>query len=146
MEYEGKPNFGRKLIEIRKRYGDAHKISFAIIAAHGGQYAIQNLLSTRELEKQRIQRVTDFFEEDPTIILVSCSTGKEYGIGQGLSETLGMHIIAPNKPTNINSIHTEIKEGKIQFSVTYSAADAQEYIRGKKDASPSKEAAKDSDQ
>lgn len=132
MEYEGKPQFGRKLLELRKRYGSEHKISFALITEHGSQYQIGKLLAASELEKQRVRRATDFFEKDATLILVSCSTGKPYGIGHGISDILGMHVIAPDEPTSVNALHAEVKEGKLKFSIEYSRAHAQEYIEGER--------------
>lgn len=139
MEYEGKPQFGRRLLELRKRYGSERKISFALIIEHGSQYQIGKLLATSELEKQRVRRATDFFEKDATLVLISCSTGKPYGIGHGISDILGMHVIAPDKPTNVNALHVEAKEGKLKFSIEYSGAQAQEYIKGERQPTETQE-------
>ncbi len=63
--------------------------------------------------------LTEFFEENPTIILVSCSTGKVAGIAQTMSN-LGAELIAPDADTNVRSITTSFDENnKPHFEVEY---------------------------
>src|SRR5690606_16067677 len=45
-----------------------------------------------------------WFVENPSIVLISCSTGMPSGIGEKLSEILDATVRAPDNPTNIKSI------------------------------------------
>jgi hypothetical protein len=65
------------------------------------------------------QQASKFFKNDATIILESCSTGKEGGIGQQLSEALGIKVIAPKEPTSIGRIKSNLDNDRVDFDVEY---------------------------
>jgi hypothetical protein len=50
-----------------------------------------------------------------------------------------MHVIAPDEPTSVNALHTEVKEGKLKFSIEYSKAHTQEYIKGERQPTETQE-------
>jgi hypothetical protein len=118
----------------RKYYGNSenrrpesrHKISAAIIGGHGSEDRIcfggkdrAHALTIKDLMSGGLKNAECLFEEKPTIILNSCSTGAEGGIGEKISEALGATVIAPTEPTNIRQIWAEILEGKLHFSVIH---------------------------
>ncbi len=62
----------------------------------------------------------DWFEEESTVVLVSCSTGTEGGIAQKISKELAFETVAPKQPTNVESITVNFNEkGKPEFEVNY---------------------------
>ncbi len=131
MECEGKIDVARALIEFNKRYnpldGNGHKISLAIIGGHGTQDSIRfggdderHALFTQDFQGRGVQRTSEFFEENPTFILVSCSTGADKGIGQKLSEVMGAKVIAPKVPTSIAEYQVGKRPGgKFRFNAKY---------------------------
>ncbi len=130
-ECGSKKDIAKALIELDKTYGNAHKISFAIIGGHGTKDSInfgggsskRNLLYSSDLHRSRVQKTGDFFEPEATIVLVSCSTGQNEGIAQTLTEKMGMKVIAPTVPTNVRKIIPKYVNGKIDFIVEYSKKD-----------------------
>lgn len=127
-ECGSKKDIAKALIDLEKNYRGHHKISFAIIGGHGskdsinfgGGDSVRTKLYSKDFHRSRVQRTGDFFEPEATVILVSCSTGQNEGIGQTLSEKMGMKVIAPNTPTNISRITPKWENGKIDFDVEYS--------------------------
>lgn len=143
VEAESKYDIARALINFRKRY-PAHKISFAIVGGHGTKDSIlfggtdqKHLLHVQDLLGKGVRRTSEFFDSNPSIILVSCSTGTEGGIGQQLSEMMGAKVIAPEIPTNISSINSTIdSEGKVTFTVKYVEEQAaKSYLAGQREIS-----------
>lgn len=58
-------------------------------------------------------------EADPTVVLVSCSTGKTPdGIAQAIAD-LGARVIAPNQDTNIEKFAFEKSEGQLTLNASY---------------------------
>jgi hypothetical protein len=127
LEGNGKLEVVKKLLGLNKKYGENHKISFAIIGGHGGEHAIgfgpwkgdKGSLLQEDLLGKGAPRTSQFFEPNPTIVLVSCSTGVEGGIAQQLSETLDARVIAPDVPTNLSDINVTTEEGQIKFNIEY---------------------------
>lgn len=127
VEAEDKIDIARWFRKLDKKYGEHQKISFLIIGGHGEKDSIQFGSGKRERDRLSIQNLTDprmlgvekYFVEHPTLILYSCSTGSEGGIAQKLSETLGITVIAPNRPTSPRSIKTEDVNGRLRFTVEY---------------------------
>jgi hypothetical protein len=138
-------DIGKALLTLNKRYAPenttnhlgqiekntltrGHKITFALIGGHGSEGSITfgNNNPSAELNKadllsgEGIKRISTLLEDDPTIILVSCLTGKEQGIGQTMSEVYKGKVIAPNEPTNLQDIDVQFDNlGKPIFSVEY---------------------------
>ena len=111
IECESKRDLARRIIKVNKLYGQA---SFAIVGGHGtensiafGNFYSDNLnskLSKEDLLGRGVGRGSKFFIPNPSIILSSCSTGKNEGIGQRLSEVYNARVIAPDIPTSIHKI------------------------------------------
>lgn len=126
IECESKQEIARRLISLDRWYGKNHKISFAFVGGHGTEDTIRfgglkerNTLFTEDFAGRGVRKTNKFFEPKPTIILVSCSTGAEKGIGQKLSETLGAKVIAPKVPTNLRHADVSLNERELVFKVTY---------------------------
>lgn len=141
VEAGSKFELGRRLVGLDKQYGNHHKISFAVIGGHGTTTSIQfggndpkHLLMAEDLHGTGIRRSGKFFEDHPTIILASCSTGARRGIGQQLSKTLGATVIAPDKPTSLGYIYVKrTVSGSLELSAKYTDDDTrQQYTAGSK--------------
>lgn len=93
-----------KLLErLNDKYGQKHKISFVIIAAHG--YIDGVLLGLDNyLESIDLTPVGQFFECDATLIFISCDTGQEGGIAHSVSKNLRVKTIAPDDKTSLKKI------------------------------------------
>ncbi|MCX6721632.1 MAG: hypothetical protein NTY04_00330, partial [Candidatus Staskawiczbacteria bacterium] len=137
FECESKTDIARALIKSNKHYnpsdGSGHKISLLVLGGHGSEKRInfggderpseRHYLTADDLMGGGVKRAGQFFEENPTIILSSCSTGAEGGIGQELSKRFGAKVIAPKEPTALTGIHANKNRGqdKFRFNATYSA-------------------------
>jgi hypothetical protein len=126
IEARTKLEVAKRLITLDRKYGAQHKLAFAFIGGHGDRNSImfggqhrRNLLLLEDLAGKGVQRTGGFFEEHPTIILASCSTGAEGGIGQELSKRLGAKVIAPAVPASFKDVEAIITEGGIDFKVEY---------------------------
>ncbi len=137
FECGSRKDVGRILNDLDTQYGDTHKISFAIIGGHGTKDSIQlgefrehsegkrgnlnNELTPDDLQGSRVHEIGGFFEPGATIILESCSTGQEEGIGQKLSQKFGLKVIAPREPVGLVIITPYIRgaDGKLNFTVDY---------------------------
>lgn len=123
-------NFLRKMKTKYKQ----HKISFMILGGHGTKDSIDlgssqvvggkaNKIHIDDLSDPRAKTKSIFFGEGASLILASCSTGDssgdKEGIGQKLSNILGIKVIAPREPTNVESFGAGIKDNKIEFNVRY---------------------------
>ncbi|HSX19299.1 MAG TPA: hypothetical protein VLE91_04170 [Candidatus Saccharimonadales bacterium] len=149
-EAESKYDIGRKLIDLRKRYGK-QKISFAVIGGHGTETSIEfggddpkHILKAEDLKGRGVGRTSEFFEPHPTIVLVSCSTGAKNGIAQQMSETIGANVVAPAGETNIKDfkvsftnddrliLDAQYRDSKDESTMVYNSG-ALIATRGKKD-------------
>lgn len=118
-----------RIARLTRQYGPA---TFAIVGGHGTQDSIafgewsdrsrsSFQLTRADLVDNAAKRGQRFFTQSPTIILVSCSTGVNEGIGQQLSEVLEARVIAPNTPTGLRAITATFDaDGQPNFSVEYS--------------------------
>lgn len=136
IEAKSKMEVARRLIGLNRKYGEHHKLSFAFIGGHGSKKSItfggphiRNMLLSEDLTGHGVRRTGSFFEPNPTIVLVSCSTGAEGGIGQELSKALGAKVIAPSVPTSLKNIVAFITRKGIDFSIEYSTKEEEEDIR-----------------
>ncbi len=124
IEVDNKREMARRVVEFIKKYGPA---KFGIIGGHGttktirlGEGSGMYVLHADDLEGSGIQRGgKKLFEEGATIILNSCTTGAEEGIAEKMSETFGLTIIAPDRPTATTSIDIEIHGDKVRLSAKY---------------------------
>lgn len=126
-ECESKIDIARVLINFDKKYnlpnGDGQKISLLILGGHGSETSIQfgwksdemHNLNSSDLAGKGVRKTGGFFEDEPTIILASCSTGAEAGIAQELSKTFNAKVIAPKIPTNVLGYYGSRKKGQKKF-------------------------------
>lgn len=130
VECETKVEVARSLIKSKNRYGKDNKIAFGVIAGHGSSESItfggtdttdsRHVFTKEDLKGRGVSRLTDFFDKDATLILISCSTGEIGGVGESLSRLLDLKVIAPDEPTNISAIQTTKNNGHLEFHVRYS--------------------------
>ncbi|KKQ95383.1 MAG: hypothetical protein UT85_C0017G0011 [Candidatus Levybacteria bacterium GW2011_GWA2_40_16] len=139
IEAESKYEVARALMKLVKRYSPKHKISFAIIGGHGREDLIQfggtderYVLYSQDLLGRGVRKASEFFEQNPTIILASCWTGAPGGIGQELSEALGAKVIASSARTSIRHINARVEDGQVDFDVEYAEAESKKIFDSKK--------------
>ncbi|MFA5953916.1 MAG: hypothetical protein WC817_00040 [Patescibacteria group bacterium] len=146
VECATKYNVAHALYDLDKKYNPkdkkGHKISLAIIGGHGTENSIQfggtdkrHLLTSEDLKKRNAKGVDSFLEENSTIILASCSTGADGGIGQELSKMLGAKVLAPKvRSVVLHYRATQQGRDKWEFDVEYRLEDADQgkaaYIKG----------------
>jgi hypothetical protein len=145
----------QRLSEINSRYG---QISVMFLGGHGTPKSIQLGGGSRlTAESFNDRELRGFFVEKPTMVLISCSTGKsrdwelfykkpgsnylslpkinkdwlEKGIGRQISSD-GWLVYAPEVPTNTESIFFSGKgtDGRYRFKVDWYAK-GMEYVNGK---------------
>jgi hypothetical protein len=137
VEAQGKISIARRLLALRNKYPE-RKISFAVIGGHGEKDHIQfgnslpeGDLYASDLYGRGVQRTSEFFVPNPTIVLASCSTGTEGGIGQKLSEIMGAKVIAPEKPVKTSKFDAKLgQDGSIQLDVKYSESGTERTYMG----------------
>ncbi|MBD3398559.1 hypothetical protein GF412_04945 [Candidatus Micrarchaeota archaeon] len=93
------------------RFSLGGTINALLIGGHGSTRGISlgsseggraNITSS---DMKMFSRLKRYFAKNPTVILVSCSTGRnEYSIGARISRVLGAELFAPKKDGNISSI------------------------------------------
>lgn len=126
VECEGKIDVARALIKLNRKYnppdGTGYKIQLAILGGHGTEDSIRfggeeerHVLRTKDLMGKGTEKASQFFDENPTIILVSCSTGADAGIGLELSKKLRAKVIAPKTRTNLTSLYASRNRGQERF-------------------------------
>jgi hypothetical protein len=127
VECESKIDIARALIKFDKKYnlpgGKGQKISLLIIGGHGTEKSIQfgdksdemHRLVSSDLGGRGLHKTGKFFEDNPTIILESCSTGANRGIAQELSDIFDAKVIAPEVPTTVMSYHASKRRGQERF-------------------------------
>lgn len=127
----------RALLRCEKRYnppdGSGHRISLAFIAGHGDGNDIflgqgseeRDRLRPEDLVGKGVKRAGGFFEDDATIILGACQSGRREGIGQRLSKLYGLKVIAPRLDTSMSRIDAINKpDGSWIFQVRYDPFEA----------------------
>ena len=99
----------RRMSALDRMYGDEHKISFAVVTAHGTPGTLEfGLGYERYLGKLTMDHslgmVRQWFIDNPTIILDSCSTGAEHGMAQKVSRKLHATTTGPETPSGLESL------------------------------------------
>lgn len=140
VECESKIDIAKMLIRLNRAYG---KLSFAIIGGHGATDSIEfgendagkvdqrHQLTIDDLSGQGLQRTGSFFAEGAPLVLLSCSTGAREGIGQQLSQALGVTVLAPDKETTPRSIKPIETESGLRFDVEFDKAEGITFDRGR---------------
>ena len=128
----------KKLLSLDKRYGASEKIRFAVIGGHGTPSTIAFgephrtgfELDFGALEGGGAKKIGRIFEKDPTLILVSCSTGQPAGIGESISEHLRATVIAPKVDCTLESIRLRAStEKNLSFDVKYGSVNEEGRVR-----------------
>ncbi len=127
IEVENKTELARRLLALNVRYGEKQKIQFALVAGHGepeyvqlgevtfGQDKDRQRITIDDLAGRGIRRGKEFFVDRPSIVLASCSTGFEGGIGQKLSEQYDADVTAPEVSTSFLELHATVENGRIRL-------------------------------
>ncbi len=136
MEVKGKHDIGRRFFMLRDAF-PTHLIEFAVIGGHGDAESItlggdqaRETLSKKDLTGRGMKRIGGFFVHQPSIVLVSCSTGKESGIGQEISSIFGAEVTAPKEDAARASIRAQKRNGKIILNATYNV-EKNQYLQGR---------------
>lgn len=121
----------RLLVRLRLKYGKNHKISFGILGAHGNRFSV-TLRRPRdsddhydEIFKEDVDKYSgrkyDLFEENATLILLSCESGMKGAIGGDISKAVRVKTIAPKESSGLESIKTILDQNdQPGFKVKYS--------------------------
>ncbi len=117
----------RLLVSLDRIYGAQHKISFAVIGGHGSYDSIQfgksgkrAHITSENLLGKAAKRAGKFFEDEASMILNSCSTGRKGGIGQHIAHTTDLRVLAPNSNTSLEIVNPSHGRGKnLHFQVEY---------------------------
>src|SRR5258708_7356774 len=135
-EAETKIDVVRRLSTFKKNYVPA---TFAFIGGHGEPDLIQfgSLggegrygLRSEDLIGRGSERSRQFFVDNPTIILVSCSTVTKKGSAQKLSERLAATIISPETPTSMSKVDISFSNNRPVFKVSYHDISEKQYEKG----------------
>lgn len=133
-ECSSKFEVGKQLAQMRKRYG---KASFLILGGHGdtrsitfdekgdgGNLHLMDIVG--EFRGKFAKRADRYLQDDASVVLMSCSTGSDYGIAMNASDALpNLTISAPNVPTAVTKIEFAMdKKGRINLSPIYSAKES----------------------
>ena len=142
-----KIELARRIIELDNAYAKtAGKIDFALIHGHGTPDSIQlgagngfirgkEHIITKDIWSRGAQRLSSFFRKRAPIVLDSCSTGKNAGIGQQLSAVFRTKVVAPDAPENLMVLTAKLtRSGNIDLDARYSSeakpVTANTYVRG----------------
>lgn len=144
-ECEGKVKLIRLLRKFNEKYhtkdGKGQKISLMVLGGHGTEntitfgrgYKKSDILKIDDLERGLSNEPREYFEESPTFILASCSTGADKGIGQKLSAKFGAKVFAPEKPDGVEKISAgRTKGGRWRFHAKYSKGTKKIFKQGEK--------------
>lgn len=140
LETTSKRDLAVKLLGLDKKYGASQKISFAVLNGHGNEDLIElgfrqaedktkdpSILHKEALKDKESLAVKRLFIPEPTIVLGSCSTGKEKGIGQLLSRLMGATVIAPVASAFLKKLEIEKGHGETAiFKAEYLHYDIEE--------------------
>ena len=131
VEAENEGEFYGKIASVADKYG---KIDTLAIGGHGTPDSIRMGKDTDEgridlTDRNELKALGTVFARDPTVILISCSTGRNSGaVGAMLSETWKARLFAPE----MDSSYTDYilnPDGKIE-RVSYSDAGTSEFRLG----------------
>lgn len=116
-EVETEGEFYERLTQMAETYG---KIETLQIGGHGSKGSIRLGVGPEERysltfeDIKELKEHRNLFSEKPTIVLASCSTGKNEGaIGAKISEAWNAELFAPKKSTYIIGYEIDEKTGKI---------------------------------
>lgn len=131
FECEGRIDMVKKLVRLERAYGEKQKIKFALIGGHGDKSSLQfapDSAMIKEINKGNIihskalPELRSFFDPQATVILNSCSTGTDDGIGQTLSKLAHIRVIAPDFNCGLKKLALVQEGNNLNFEVEYSGS------------------------
>ena len=136
-EFDSRYEIMKRFAMLNDKYGEKNKMSYLFLGAHGEEdsfgVSYTQGVNKKDIDGGGTKRLKDFFIKNPEIIMASCSTGAENGIGQKISENFEATVHAPNKPTNVKAIDVNFGEdNKPHFKITYADDVLRTYDMGKK--------------
>jgi hypothetical protein len=132
FEVDEKSSFARFLVTLRLKY--KHKIDFMILVAHGEKYGLRFSWKSRlnkdiVNESTSIDSIKEMMTDEPSIALISCSTGAEDGFAQIASYKLEARVQAPIVDTVAESLSVRYEGDKPILNVKF-RDDQREYLNG----------------
>lgn len=111
-------SFGRAIGGFIGGHGSKDSIDFG---STWGKYDAKHFLHTNDLTVSIKGLVKNFFEDNSTLVLNSCSTGESGGIAEELSK-IGLKVIGPDRPTGFSRITPiyDQEKGRLDLQVIYS--------------------------
>jgi flagellar biosynthesis/type III secretory pathway protein FliH len=140
-ECETKIDVVRMLRKFNSLYSpedaSGQKISLLILGGHGSETSIRfggkdkkHILLIEDLDRTLADEPRGYFEDEPTFILASCSTGAKEAIGQKLSQKYGAKLIAPDVPTApYKFVANRRRGGKWRFNAFYREDEAKKIFK-----------------
>ncbi len=124
LEAGSAPEIARRMLAMDKLYGAAQKISFAVVHAHGehDKFYLGSIYFTQMAAlsiRNRFDSSRRFFTKNPTILMMSCSTGKEQGIAQKLSRDLEATVIGPDGDSGLKNVSVVVSGNQIKLEPEY---------------------------
>lgn len=121
-EVEGPLSLAKSILGANGKYGKTNKISFMAVSGHGTKdsirFGLDDMVGRLKLDDvggKVTEALQECFIENPSIALISCSTGKEDGIGDRIAEATASEVVASER--DIFGWHPELKviDGKPIF-------------------------------
>lgn len=140
VECAGKRDIARKMLTLDALYGDKQKVKFVYLGTHGNSELMafgddykkrDSFVQKKDMQGAGAKRMRDFFDTDATLILASCETGAPQGIGQEISKSLGIDVIAPDDGASTERVQVGFDGKKVSFAVQFRGADTMSYSFGK---------------
>jgi len=127
MEANSKRYLLRLITRLRLKYGQDHKISFAVIGSHGNSSLI-TLGNVNEHGREIFIRDViryggrkyQLFEDNANLALITCQTGEKGGIGNEISKAINVKTVAPVDHSGLESIKPILKKDGVGLRVKYS--------------------------
>lgn len=94
VEVDSPRALARQFLVLEKQYGAAHKITFALVRAHGREETVQlgneyaQTLSKKRLNRLHSENLKRFFIDQPNIMFDSCAVGAHDGLAQAVASVL----------------------------------------------------------
>ena len=126
VECGSKMDIGRKLIELKRKYGeDGKRISFCLLGGHGSKESIR--FGALPLPTNTTPNYEDLGEESRSILHIEDLSGQGIGRVGGeffadeMAKTLGVNVTAPDRTCSLMSISVSFDDNNVPiFDATYS--------------------------
>lgn len=125
IEFGDKLDIVRVLRRVEKHQGE-FKLWFGHLGSHGvekaffpGDHELLGRVDVSDLEDGRVSVLQRYLADDFLLLMESCSTGAENGVGQKISEVYNCRVIAPDTACSLGSIVPEESVEGLDFRVSY---------------------------